>query len=86
MERLSTRSATRRIRREERALIDWYRNLVEELLERVTPENLLLAIEVACLPDQIRGYEHIKMESIRNVKRLAQEKLALVKEGPPVPA
>jgi indolepyruvate ferredoxin oxidoreductase len=74
------------IRREERGLIDWYRNLVEELLERVTPENMPLAIEVACMPDQIRGYEHIKMESIRNVKRLAQEKLVLVKEGPPVPA
>jgi indolepyruvate ferredoxin oxidoreductase len=74
------------IRREERALIAWYRNLIAEVLERVTPENLTLALEVVCLPDQIRGYEHIKMESIRNVKRLAQEKLALVQEGPQVPA
>ena len=74
------------IRREERALIAWYRQLVEEVLERVTPENLALAIEVVCLPDQIRGYEHIKMESIRNVKRLAQEKLALVRQAPQVPA
>src|SRR5579859_1884796 len=73
------------IRREERALITWYRNLVEELLEHVTPDNLTIAIEIACLPDQIRGYEHIKMESIRQVKRLAQEKLAIVKQAPQVP-
>jgi indolepyruvate ferredoxin oxidoreductase len=73
------------IRREERALIAWYRNLIEEVLEHLTPENLPLAIEIACLPDQIRGYEHIKMESIRQVKRLAQEKLALVKQLPQVP-
>jgi len=74
------------IRREERALIGWYRSLIEEVLERVTPENLPLALEIACLPDQIRGYEHIKMESILQVKRLAEEKLALVNQAPPVPA
>jgi indolepyruvate ferredoxin oxidoreductase len=74
------------IRREERALIAWYRSLVEEVLERVTSENLPLALELLCLPDQIRGYEHIKMESIRQVKKLAAEKLALVKQAPQVPA
>jgi len=74
------------VRREERALIAWYRNLVEEVLEHVTPENLPLALEILHLPDQIRGYEHIKMESIGLVKRLAQEKLARVKQAPQVPA
>jgi indolepyruvate ferredoxin oxidoreductase len=73
-------------RREERALIPWYRTLIEELLRHVTPGNLSVAAEIAALPDQIRGYENIKMESIREVKRLAQEKLALVKQAPEVPA
>jgi indolepyruvate ferredoxin oxidoreductase len=74
------------VRREERALIAWYRSLVQELLERVAPENLPRAIELAALPDQIRGYENIKLESIRHVKRLAEEKLTLLKQSPPVPA
>jgi hypothetical protein len=41
-----------------------------------------LAIEVACMPDQIRGYEH-KMKA-SNVKRLAQ-KSSCWSGGPPVP-
>jgi indolepyruvate ferredoxin oxidoreductase len=72
------------IRREERGLITWYRNLVEEVLEHITPGTLDLAIETVSLPDQIRGYEAIKLESIRAVKELAAEKLALVKQTPQV--
>ena len=49
-------------RRQERALIDWYCGLIEEVLSRPNSES---ARELACLPDQIRGYEKIKEESIR---------------------
>ena len=73
------------IRREERGLIAWYRNLIEEVLEHVTPGTLDLGIEIANLPDQIRGYEGIKLASIRAVKELASEKIALVKQAPQVP-
>ncbi|HXA06362.1 MAG TPA: indolepyruvate ferredoxin oxidoreductase family protein [Bryobacteraceae bacterium] len=73
------------LRRQERALIAWYRKLVEDVLDHVTPDNLPLATEIAALPDQIRGYENIKMEKIREVRRMAEEKLALVKQTP-VPA
>jgi indolepyruvate ferredoxin oxidoreductase len=59
------------VRRQERALIDWYRTLVRQCLET---ENLALAQEILELPDQIRGYENIKLESIRKVKALAEEK------------
>ena len=61
----------REVRREERALIDWYRGLVRECMQT---ENVALAQEIAALPDQIRGYENIKLESIRKVKALAEEK------------
>ena len=74
------------VRREERALIVWYRTLVQELLDTVTPDNMDLAIEIAALPDQIRGYEGIKLAGIREVKRLAEDKLAALKQRPPVPA
>ncbi len=73
------------LRREERALIVWYRNLVQEVLEHIAPANLSLAIEIAILPGQIRGYEQIKMSSIREVKRLAEEKLALLKSTADTP-
>jgi indolepyruvate ferredoxin oxidoreductase len=69
------------LRREERALITWYRNLVNGLLEYVTPDTLSLAQEIACLPDQIRGYEQIKLTSIREVIKLAEEKLSLLKQA-----
>lgn len=66
-------------RREERALIEWYRGLITEVSRILTPENQALAIEIASLPDQIRGYEQIKEQNIRKVKQLAQEKLAALK-------
>ena len=64
------------VRREERELIAWYRGLIEQCLQTLTPGNLLLAIEIASLPDQIRGYEKIKSDNVVLVKSLAAEKLA----------
>jgi indolepyruvate ferredoxin oxidoreductase len=66
------------VRREERELIGWYRGVVEQCLRDLTPENLPLALEIASLPDQIRGYEKIKSDNIARVKALAAEKLALM--------
>ncbi len=64
------------LRRQERALIVWYRDLVGRVMDRVTADNLRLAIEILSLPDQIRGYENIKIASIKAVKQQAEEKLA----------
>jgi len=70
-------------RREERGLITWYRDLIDQCLQKLTPGNLSTAIEVASLPDQIRGYERIKSESIVRVKALAVDKLeAMSGTGP----
>jgi indolepyruvate ferredoxin oxidoreductase len=63
-------------RRQERALIQWYRELIERVSKHLTPDNLTLALEIAVLPDQIRGYEKIKEQNIAKVKQLAVEKLA----------
>ena len=70
-----------KVRREERELIVWYRNLIEQCLQKLTPENLALAIEIASLPDQIRGYEKIKSDSVAQVKAMAAEKLAEMSRG-----
>jgi indolepyruvate ferredoxin oxidoreductase len=63
-------------RKQERALIGWYRNLIDQVQSNLTPENLPQALEIAALPDQIRGYEQIKERNIATVKQQAAEKLA----------
>jgi len=70
------------VRREERELIVWYRGVMEQCLQKLTPDNLPIAIEIASLPDQIRGYEKIKSDSIALVKVQAAEKLAQMSQIP----
>ena len=52
-------------RRMERALIDEYRATVEALLPRLTRDNLEVAIEIASLPDSIRGFGPVKEQAVR---------------------
>jgi indolepyruvate ferredoxin oxidoreductase len=66
-------------RRMERSLIQWYRDLIEQVQTNLTPENLPQALEIAALPDQIRGYEKIKEVNVAKVKQQAVEKLAALK-------
>ena len=68
-------------RRLERSLPAWYRELIEQVNSNLTPENLPLALEIAALPDQIRGYEKIKEQNIAKVKQLASEKLQAFKSA-----
>jgi indolepyruvate ferredoxin oxidoreductase len=53
------------VRRVERALITEYRDLVTRITAGLTPDNHALAIEIAGLPDMIRGYEEIKLHGVR---------------------
>ena len=47
-------------RRTERALIGEYRAAVEELLGALSAPKLALAVEIASIPEDIRGYGHVK--------------------------
>lgn len=47
-------------RRTERALIGEYRASIEELLQGLSAERLPLALEIARIPEDIRGYGHVK--------------------------
>jgi indolepyruvate ferredoxin oxidoreductase len=69
-------------RRAERALISWYRDLISQAINRMNEGNVAKALEIASLPDQIRGYERIKEDSIERVKKLATEKLAEMQAVP----
>ena len=55
-------------RRTERALIGEYEALVRELIGGLSAGNLALAVELASLPDGIRGYGHVKENNLRAVR------------------
>ncbi|MET0146073.1 MAG: indolepyruvate ferredoxin oxidoreductase family protein [Ilumatobacteraceae bacterium] len=50
------------VRRLERAMIPEYERAVGNLAARLGPDNLAEAVAIASLPDQVRGYEHLKLE------------------------
>ena len=52
-------------RRTERALIVEYRACIDELLSGLTADNLALAAEVARIPEDIRGYGHVKERHLK---------------------
>ena len=63
-------------RRMERRLIEEYFETVEELLAGLRAENLGLAMEIASVPETIRGYGHVKARAIETAE---SEKAALLK-------
>jgi indolepyruvate ferredoxin oxidoreductase len=53
------------VRRVERRLIGHYRATMTQALEAMTPANAATVLELAELPDEIRGYEDIKLRSVK---------------------
>ncbi len=52
-------------RQTERALISEYRACVEELLQTLNADNRALAAEIARIPEEIRGYGHVKERHLK---------------------
>jgi indolepyruvate ferredoxin oxidoreductase len=69
-------------RRTERALIREYEDTVERLLARLEPQNHALAVQIAAIPDEIRGYGHIKARSLGPARKKRDELLARYEAGP----
>jgi indolepyruvate ferredoxin oxidoreductase len=63
-----------RVRREERELIDWYGGLLDEIGDQLSERTYDVAVELACVPDMIRGYEGIKMRNVEHAKGYAADK------------
>ncbi len=55
-------------RRTERALIGEYRAAIDELLATLSAANLGLAVQIARLPEDIRGYGHVKERHLAAVR------------------
>ena len=70
-------------RRLERRLIVEYEALIAELLERLERANHALAIELAGIPEHIRGYGHVKQAAIDQAK--AREAALLARLRDPAP-
>ena len=56
-------------RRLERRLIADYERRVDELLAGLAPEKHALAVAIAQVPAQIRGYGHVKLASLALARR-----------------
>ena len=65
-------------RRRERALIVEYEATVSEILSVLNPRNLHVAVEMASVPEHIRGYGHVKLRHLEAAeKRQANLRQAL---------
>ena len=65
-------------RRMERALIDEYTTSIGNALARLTPETLPLVLELAALPERVRGFGHVKEANVAKAKaRWAEIEAAL---------
>ena len=62
-------------RKTERALIGQYEELVAELLKTLSPANHALAVKLAAIPDDIKGYGHIKDAHLEKAKKKEAELL-----------
>jgi indolepyruvate ferredoxin oxidoreductase len=71
-------------RRTERRLIGDYEAVIDEIIGDLRDDNHALAIELAALPDEIRGYGHIKMANLAKAQA-RQERLLLSFRAPPSP-
>ncbi|HUF20865.1 MAG TPA: indolepyruvate ferredoxin oxidoreductase family protein [Burkholderiales bacterium] len=68
-----------RERRTERQLIADYESVISEILGRLNPENHALAVRIASLPEDIRGYGHVKEAHLEKAKLKETELLAALR-------
>jgi indolepyruvate ferredoxin oxidoreductase len=63
-------------RRMERKLIAYYEALLDEVLSGLTPQNHALAVELAAVPEKIRGFGHVKEAHLKAAKACEADLLA----------
>jgi indolepyruvate ferredoxin oxidoreductase len=62
-------------RRREWALVDDYEEVLDELARGLAPDNLDLAVEIAQIPEQIRGFDTVKEAHLTTAKEKEAELL-----------
>jgi indolepyruvate ferredoxin oxidoreductase len=66
-------------RRMERQLIRDYEATIEQLLAKLGNDNHTLAVQIAAIPEEIRGFGHVKERSLRAAKAREAELLAVLR-------
>ncbi len=56
-------------RKTERALIGEYRASIEEVLKSLNAANHATAVEIARIPEQIKGYGHVKERHLKAARQ-----------------
>jgi indolepyruvate ferredoxin oxidoreductase len=75
------------VRRVERSLVAEYEQAISRALAALTAANLPTAVELAELPDIVRGYESVKLASIEDYrKRLAETQARLERPRQALPS
>jgi indolepyruvate ferredoxin oxidoreductase len=70
-------------RKQERALPGQYETLIDELVGTLAPHNHTLAVELARIPEHIRGYGHVKDRHLAVAKEKEAELLAAFRAARP---
>ena len=73
-------------RKMERALIGEYETMVAEILDRLTPQNYEVAVDLASIPEHIRGYGHVKDRHLKDAKVREKALLAQLRDARMAPA
>ncbi len=70
-----------RVRRTERELVGEYRAMIEGTLATLSEETYGRSVELAALPDMIRGYEEIKLASVEQYRARVQDLIQQPSDG-----
>ena len=65
----------------ERQLIVDYENVVDELIAGLTSDNHALAVQIASIPEQIRGYGYVKQQHLEAAKACETDLLQVWRAG-----
>lgn len=70
-----------KVRRVERELVGEYVDGVRQAVSTLSPATEAAVVELALLPDMIRGYEQIKLDNVARYRERRAEILASLREG-----
>jgi indolepyruvate ferredoxin oxidoreductase len=73
-------------RRMERRLIVDYERTIDELLAKLDRERHATAVAIARIPEEIRGFGHVKMRNLKTAKEKEAALLAAFRSPAPAPA
>jgi len=68
-------------RKTERALISEYAGTMTDIAAKLTKDNLALAVEIASVPEHIRGFGHVKEQHLKTAKAERESLLDRFEKG-----